>query len=58
MNFILIILYVVVSIFVLVVYAIKDDLSEVYKAFIPLAITGIACFILNNSKEKDTKEEI
>ncbi|WP_411411899.1 hypothetical protein [Niallia sp. BSM11] len=55
MNRILILLYVMVSILVLIVYAIKDDLSEVYEAFIPLAITAAACIMLN--KINNEKEE-
>ena len=55
MNMIIILLYVIVSILVLIVYAIKDDLSEVYEAFIPLAITAAACIMLN--KINNEKEE-
>ena len=59
MNMITIILYVIVSIIVLIVYTIKGDLSEVYEAFIPLAITAIACIIFNKNnhvEEEETKE--
>ena len=56
MNMITIILYVIVSIIVLRVYAIKDDLSEVYEAFIPLAITAIACIIFNKNNHEEEEE--
>ena len=56
MNMITIMLYVIVSIIVLIVYAIKDDLSEVYEAFIPLAITAIACIIFNKNNMRKRKK--
>lgn len=58
MNTIIIVLFTIVSILALVVYAIKDDVSKVYQAFIPLAITASACFMLNkinNEEEEETK---
>ncbi|WP_437832676.1 hypothetical protein ACQRXC_24015 (plasmid) [Niallia taxi] len=58
MNTIIIVLYIIVSILALIVYAIKDDLSKVYQAFIPLAITATACIILNKintEAEEETK---
>lgn len=58
MNIILVITYIIVSSFVLVLYAIKDALSEVYMAFIPLAISAIVCIILNRiSKNEDARTE-
>ena len=56
MNMITIILYVIVSIIVLIVYTIKDDLSEVYEAFIPLAITATACIIFNKNNNVEEEE--
>lgn len=56
MNTIIIVLYTIVSILALIVYAIKDDLSEVYEAFIPLAITATACFILNKINTEEEEE--
>ncbi|MED4057272.1 hypothetical protein P4654_24520 [Niallia taxi] len=59
MNTIIIVLYTIVSILALIVYAIKDNLSEVYEAFIPLAITASACIMLNkiNKEEEESKEK-
>ncbi|WP_182103001.1 hypothetical protein [Niallia taxi] len=59
MNTIIIVLFTIVSILALVTYAIKDDVSKVYQAFIPLAITGSACFMLNklNKEEEESKEK-
>lgn len=59
MNTILIVLFTIVSILALVIYAIKDDLSKVYQASIPLAITATACFILNkiNNDEEDKPKQ-
>lgn len=57
MNIIIVITYVIVSSFVLVLYAIRDALSEVYRAFLPLAITAIVCIVLNSiNKKEDIKE--
>lgn len=57
MNIIIVITYVIVSSFVLVLYAIRDALSEVYMAFLPLAITAIVCIVLNSiNKKEDIKE--
>lgn len=47
MNIIIVITCIIVSSFVLVLYTIRDALSEVYIAFLPLAISGIVCIILN-----------
>lgn len=58
MNTIIIVLFTIVSILALVVYAIKDEVSKIYQAFIPLAITATACFILNKintDEEEETK---
>ncbi|MDK8641671.1 hypothetical protein [Niallia taxi] len=55
-NAIIIVLFTIVSILALIVYAIKDDLSEVYEAFIPLAITGLACIILNKINTEEEEE--
>ncbi|MFS0824676.1 hypothetical protein [Bacillus sp. 1P02SD] len=58
MNIIIVITYVIVSIFVLVLYAKRDALSEVYMVFLPLAITAIVCFVLNTiNKKEDYKEK-
>lgn len=58
MNIIIVITYVIVSSFVLVLYARRDALSEVYMAFLPLAITAIVCIVLNTiNKKEDTKEK-
>ena len=59
MNTIIIVLYIIVSILALVIYAIKDDLSKVYEAIIPLAITASACIMLNklNKEEEESKEK-
>ena len=56
MNTIIIVLFTTVSILTLVVYAIKDDLSKVYQAFIPLAITATTCFILNKINTEEEEE--
>lgn len=56
MNTIIIVLYIIVSILALIVYAIKDDLSKVYQAFIPLAITATACIILNKINTEEEEE--
>ena len=59
MNTIIVITYVIVSSFVLILYAKRDALSEVHMAFLPLAITAIVCFVLNtiNKKEDYNKEK-
>lgn len=58
MNIITVITYVIVSSFVLVLYTIKDALSEVYIAFLPLTISAIVCIVLNTiSKKEDTRAE-
>ena len=58
MNIIIVITFVIVSSFVLVLYAMRDALSEVYMAFLPLAITAIVCFVLNTiNKKEDNKEK-
>ncbi len=55
MNIIIVVTYVIVSGIVLVLYAIRDALSEVYIAFVPLAITAIVCIVLNTiNKREDT----
>jgi len=56
MNTIIIVLYTIVSILALITYAIKDDVSKVYQAFIPLAITATACFILNKINTEEEEE--
>ncbi len=56
MNTIIIVLFTIVSILALVIYAIKDDVSKVYQAFIPLAITATACFILNKINTEEEEE--
>ena len=56
MNTIIIVLFTIVSILALVTYAIKDDLSKVYQAFIPLAITATACIILNKINTEEEEE--
>ena len=56
MNTIIIVLFTIVSIQALVVYAIKDEVSKIYQAFIPLAITATACFILNKINTEEEEE--
>jgi hypothetical protein len=54
MNTIIVITYIIVSSIVLVLYAMNDALSEVYIPLLPLAITAIACIVLNKiSKNED-----
>ncbi|WP_449536369.1 hypothetical protein [Ferdinandcohnia sp. Marseille-Q9671] len=57
MNIIIVITYVMVSSFVLVLYAKRDALSEVYIVFLPLAITAIVCFVLNTINKKQDNIE-
>jgi len=58
MNIILVITYIIVSTFVLILYASRDALSEVYIVFLPLAISAIVCILLNKiNKNEDTRAE-
>ncbi len=52
-NFVIALTYFVATVFIIVLYAINGDLSEVYYAFIPLAITAIACVVMNKTGENE-----
>ena len=58
MNIILIITYIIVSSFVLILYASRDALSEAYIVFLPLLISAVVCIFLNKiNKNVDSRAE-